>query len=449
MKINPAIFKAYDIRGIYPSELNEKLAYRLGQGYAKVIKPKGPVAVGMDVRIHSPFLKEALIKGLLDSGLEVIDIGLSSVEMLYFAVGHYGYGGGIEVTGSHNPRDYNGMKMVKKGVEPISSETGLLKIRDLILKGQEQNLCLGGKRKKRKILKDFASFCLKFIDPEKIKPFKLVYNPNFGFQGEVIKEVVKVGKLPIELIGLNDRPNGTFPKGRPDPFIPENRPEFIELVKSSKAEIGVAWDADGDRAFFCTKKGHFVEPYYMNALFIAYFLERHRKATIVYDPRYKWALVETVQRYGGQAVLERVGHSFIKARMRKERAIFCGESSGHTYFRDFWFADSGMIPLLIVLEIISFKGGLDSLLEPYFKKYFISGEINSYVDNSSKIIAKFENKYSSGKMDHLDGLSVEYPNWRFNLRPSNTEPLLRLNIEAKTKKLLEEKKKELTQLIKD
>lgn len=447
--MDSSIFKAYDIRGIYPTEINEGLIYKIGQAYVKVVKPQGKVAVGHDVRVHSKKLAEFLINGLTDAGVEVVDIGLISTEMLYFAVGNYDYAGGLQVTASHNPAEYNGLKVVREKAMPVSSDTGLYEMRDLVAQGQEKVVSeKKGQVEKKDVLADFVQFCLGFINTQNLKPLKLVYNPNFGFEGEVLKKVVEIGKLPLTLVGLNEKPDGTFPKGRPDPFRPENRPEFIEKVKTEKADLGVAWDADADRVFFCTDSDVFVEPYYMNALLIKIALEKDPGAKIVYDPRYTWALIDSARENGGEAVISKVGHSFIKEKMRAVDGVFCGESSGHLYFKKFWYADSGMIPLLMVLELISREGDLDTLLKPYFEKYFISGEINSEVKDVQAKLAELKEKYADGKIDELDGLSVEYDrDWRFNVRPSNTEPLLRLNLEAKSKELMEEKRDGILALI--
>lgn len=445
------IFKAYDIRGIYPEEINEDLIYKIGQAYVKVVQPKGKIAVGHDVRIHSEKLTKALINGLTDAGVDVINIGLTSTEMLYFAVGKFGLAGGLQVTASHNPAEYNGLKMVRRQARPVSSDTGLYKIRDLITEGKEKiESDKKGSIEHKDVLDNFAKFCLEFIDTSAIKPLKLVYNPNFGFAGEVLKKVVEIGSLPLTIIGMNDTPDGTFPKGRPDPFRPENRPEFVQKVKTENADLGVAWDADADRVFFCTKEDKFVEPYYMNALLIKIALQKNPGAKIVYDPRYTWALLDSACENGGEAVISRVGHSFIKEKMREADAVFCGESSGHIYFKKFWYADSGMIPLLLVLEMMSKEGNLDALLKPYFERYFISGEINSEVKNGQEIIQKLKEKYSDGEISEFDGLSVEYSrDWRFNIRTSNTEPLLRLNVEAKNEELMAQKRDELLNLIRD
>jgi len=449
MAIDPSIFRAYDIRGIYPQNLNEELAYRIAQSYVNYVQPKGKIAVGMDVRLSSPKLKEVVIKGLTDTGIDVLDVGLVSTEMIYFAVGNYKLAGGIQITGSHNPAEYNGIKMVREEVYPLFGEEGIQQIRDLILADKDKiQSDKKGQVEKKEILADFATFLSKFIDVKAIKPLKIVINPNFGYQGEVIKYVVKKGNLPITLIGLNDTPDGTFPKGRPDPFVLENRPEFLNLVKSEKADLGIAWDADGDRVFFATEKGDFIESYYMNALFIAEILGKNPGGKIIYDPRYTWALIETAKAYEGEAIIEKVGHSFIKARMKKEDALFCGESSGHTYFKDFWYADCGIIPALMVIEMLSKKGKkLSELMEPLFNKYFISGEINTTVSDAPIVLGKIKERYSNAQISEIDGVSIEYTDWRANIRPSNTEPLFRLNIEGKSQEIVDLKRKELVDFI--
>lgn len=449
MKINPGIFKAYDIRGVYPTDINDNLAYRIAQAYVQLVEPKGKIAVGFDVRNCSKKMSQKVIKGLTDAGVDVVEIGLSSTEEIYFAVGFYKLAGGIQLTASHNPKEYGGMKMVREEAIPLTGESGIYEIRDLIVSGKEKIKSVKkGQVEKKDVLNDYAKFSLGFIEAKKIKPLKLVFNPNFGFQGEVLKKVVEVGKLPLTLIGLNDQPDGTFPKGRPDPFRPENRPEFVELVESSSADLGVAWDADADRVFFCTRSGHFIEPYFMNALLIKTMLKKYPASKIVYDPRYTWALIDAAKENSGNPRISKVGHSYIKETMRKEDGVFCGESSGHTYFRDFWYADSGLIPLLLVLEMISKEGDLDRLLAPLFERYFISGESNYEVKDQKEMIQKLKEKYRDGKQSEFDGLSVEYPDWRFNVRPSNTEPLLRLNVEAKSQELMEEKKDEVAGIIK-
>lgn len=449
MKINPNIFKAYDIRGIYGQDFNTSSFYDIAQAYVKFFKPKGKVAVGMDVRLSSPVLKKAIIKGLTDAGCDVFDIGLASTEMYYFAVGYYKLAGGIQVTASHNPKEYNGLKLVKKAVEPIHKENGIEDLKAMVASGWTKiKAATPGKVEKKKVLDDFCCYALSYLDQAGLKPLKIVINPNFGYEGEVIKRFVKLHQLPWQLVGLNDTPDGTFPKGRPDPFVPENRPEFQALTKSTGADLGVAWDADADRVFFCDDKGNFIESYYTNHLLIKAILAGRKNEKIVYDPRYTWALIDAAKEMGAKALLERVGHSYIKERMRKDDAIFSGESSGHTYFRDFWYADTGLIPLLFIANLLAKENKkLSQLTGPIMKKYPISGEFNSTVADPDAKLKEVERLYKGGKKNKLDGLSIEFADWRFNIRKSNTEPLLRLNVEAKTKTLVSQKTKELLKLI--
>jgi phosphomannomutase len=450
MKINPGIFKAYDIRGIVGKDFDKTHAYQIAQGYVKVIKPKGAVVVGMDVRLSSKEIHKATVKGLVDAGVDVLDIGLCSTEMYYFAVGNYKTAGGIQVTASHNPKEYNGYKMVKKDVEPIHKDNGIFAIRDVVVADPKPLLAAKkGSITKKNVLDDFCAFSINWLDRENLKPMTIVINPNFGFEGEVVKRFVSTYKLPWKLIGLNDIPDGSFPKGRPDPFVPENRPEFEALTKKSQADLGVAWDADADRVFFCSDKGEFIESYYTNHLLIKSLLEGRKNEKVVYDPRYTWALIDATKEMKGKALLEHVGHSYIKERMRKDNAIFSGESSGHTYFRDFWYADTGLLPLLVLINLLNKTGKkLSQLIAPIMKKYPMSGEINSVVESTEATTAKIEKLYKKGgKVSKFDGLSIEFNDWRFNLRPSNTEPLLRLNVEARTKALVRQKTKELLKAI--
>lgn len=448
MGFDPAIFKAYDIRGVFPTQLDEETAYKIAQGYARVFKPAKPVVVGRDVRNSAPVIQAKVIKGLSDAGVDVVDIGLVSTEEYYFAVGRYGYGGGIQVTASHNPKEYIGMKMVLADVVPVSGENGIYEIRNFVQDGEKNITDKKGTVSRKDVLDDFCKFALDWLDRENFKPMKLVYNPNFGFEGKVLNRLVEIGKLPFELIPLNAEPNGDFPKGRPDPFIPENRPEFVELVKKSRADMGVAWDADADRVFFCTGDGTFIDSYYINALLIKLNLKKYPGGKIIYDPRYTWALIDATNEAGGIPILERVGHSYIKAGMRKENAIFSGESSGHTFYRDFWFADSGILPLFQVINLINGEGKtLDKMVKSLMEKYFISGEINSEVEDKEKIFKQVSQKYSDAKQSDFDGLSIEYDDWRANIRASNTEPVFRLNLEAKSRMLMEEKRDELLSII--
>ncbi len=448
MIIDSSVFKAYDIRGIYPTNITPELAYKLGQAYATYIKPQGEIVVGNDVRLHSEELKNKLTEGLIDSGINVVDIGLVSTDMLYFAVGKFGYAGGIQSSASHNPPEFHGFKMVREKVIPTSFEEGISQMRDLIEKDDFQLASQKGSVRKLNIEDDYVSYILSWIDTSKIKKLKVVINANFGYAGVVFKKIVETGNLPIEVIGLNDTPDGTFPKGRPDPFVPENRAEFSGLVKSSGADLGIAWDADADRVFFCADGGEFLEPYFLNTILIKQMLKKFPGEKIIYDPRYTWALIDTIKENGGTPVICRVGHSYIKAKMREENALYATESSGHTYFRDFWYADNGMIPAMQVLEFLSENNAnLSQAIAPVVNKYFISGEINTEVIDKEGKMKEIAEKYKDGKLDTLDGISIEYSDYRFNVRPSNTESLLRLNVEAKSKELTEQKRDEILAII--
>ncbi|QQS38462.1 phosphomannomutase/phosphoglucomutase [Candidatus Woesebacteria bacterium] len=447
MKIDASIFKAYDIRGIYPDQLNEDLFYGLGHAYVSVVNPQGEVMVGHDVRVYSEPLKKSLIEGLTDAGVNVVDVGLISTDMYYFGVGNFDFAGGIQVTASHNPPEWHGAKMVREKVIPLTLETGVSQIRDFIEKGVFEKKQKGSVRK-IDIVDDYCKFVLNWVDIKKIKPMKIVYNPNFGFAGKVFERLIELGNLPLTIIPLNAEPDGTFPKGRPDPFMPENRVEFIELVKSEDADLGITWDADADRVFFCADGGVFLEPYYMNAILIEAILKKHPSEKIIYDPRYTWALIDSIKTNGGTPVLERVGHSYIKQRMRKEDAYFGGESSGHEYYRDFWYADSGMLPVVQVLEYVSeHSKKLSEIARVWINKYVISGEINTKVTDVDMVMELIKAKYGDGKQEFVDGISVEYGDYRFNVRSSNTEPLLRLNLEARTKDVMEKKRDEVLSLI--
>jgi phosphomannomutase len=449
MNIDPSIFKAYDIRGIYPTQVNPDLAYQLGVAYAAVVKPQGEVLVGHDVRIHSEELKLKVIEGLVDSGINVVDVGWMSTDMLYFGVGNYKTAGGIQVTASHNPPEYHGFKMVRENVVPMTLESGIGQIRDYIVSGQGvKSDKKGTVRKIDTILDDYSKYILTWIDATKIKPMKVVINPNFGFAGIVFKRIVEIGNLPIDIIPLNDKPDGTFPKGRPDPFIPENRVEFSELVKSSGADLGITWDADADRVFFCADGGLFVVPYYLNTVLIKTMLAKYPGQKIIYDPRYTWGLIDTIKEDGGIPIICRVGHSYIKEMMRSENAVFAGESSGHTYYRDYWYSDCGMIPPMQILEYLSIHNQkLSELIYPVMQKYFIGDEINSTVTNPKEKMDLIAQKYNDGQQSTLDGIAIEYPDYRFVVRPSNTEALLRLTVEAKSKELLDQKTAEVLALI--
>ncbi len=448
MTTDPSIFKAYDIRGIYPETLNEDIAYKIGQGFVNYAKPQGEVMVGKDVRLHSGDLKDAMVKGITDAGVNVVDVGFMSTDMLYFGVGNYKFDGGLQSTASHNPPEWHGFKMVSKGPTPTTMEHGIGQVRDHVLSGSKIEYPKKGAIRTTDIWEDYCKYILSWIDASKVKPMKVVLNPNFGLGGKIFEKIVQMGSLPLELIKINFEPDGTFPKGRPDPFIPENRIEFSNLVKSSGADLGITWDADSDRVFFCADGGLFVEPYYLNTILIKQMLIKHPGEKMVYDPRYSWALIEAIKENGGTPVISRVGHSYIKEILKNENALFGAESSGHTYYRDYWNSDCGMIPPMQILEFLSVTGSkLSEVIAPIMNKYFISGEINSDVADKEGKMNEIAEKYNDAEISKLDGVAVEYSDWRFCVRPSNTESLLRLTLEAKSKKLMEEKRDEVLNII--
>lgn len=448
MTVDPEIFKAYDVRGIYPDSLNEDIAYKIGQGYVNYAKPEGEVMVGRDVRLYSEVLKDNLVKGMLDAGCSVVDVGLMSTDMLYFGVGKFGFSGGVQSTASHNPPEWHGFKMVDKGPTPTTLEHGIGQVRDFVISGKSLNSENKGKLRSLEILDDYCKYIVGWIDTSKIKPMKVVVNPNFGYGGKIFEKIIATGNLPIELIKLNFEPDGHFPKGRPDPFIPENRVEFSELVKESGADFGITWDADSDRVFFCADGGVFVEPYYLNTILIKQMLKKFPGEKIIYDPRYSWALIEAIKENGGTPVISRVGHSYIKEKLREVNALYATESSGHTYYRDYWYSDCGMIPPMQVLEFLSESNiKLSGAVKPVMDKYFISGEINSDVKDKEAKMNEIAKKYSDANISKLDGVAVEYSDWRFCVRPSNTEPLLRLTLEAKSDELMKVKRDEVLAII--
>lgn len=444
-KINS--FKAYDIRGKVPSELNAELAYKVGKSVAKYLNAKS-VVIGRDVRKSSPELSKALANGLTDAGCDVIDLGLCGTEMIYFATPYLNADGGVMITASHNPPEYNGLKFVKRGSVPMGYDSGLKEIEKMILNNQlGENSIQKGKVVQKNIMNEFIESLKKFYNPEKIKPYKVVVNAGNGCVGPALDELEK--NLPIKMIKVFHEPDSNFPNGVPNPLLPENRHSTIEAMKKDNADLGVAWDGDYDRCFFFDEKGNFIEGYYIVGLLAKSILKLNPNEKIVHDPRLTWNTIEVVKKSGGEAVVSKSGHAYIKQKMREVNAIYGGEMSAHHYFRDNFYSDSGLIPFLLILQLISEENKpFSSLVEEMVNSYPCSGEINSTIENPKEKLEQIKAKYSDGIIDELDGVSIEYPNWRFNVRLSNTEPLIRLNVESRgDKNLMEEKTKELLNFI--
>ena len=442
-------FKAYDIRGKVPSELNTDLSYKIGRAYSKLIGAD-KIVLGFDVRKSSKEISEALILGLTESGIDVIDIGLCGTEMIYFSTPHFDADGGIMITASHNPPEYNGMKFVKRGSVPVGYDSGLNEVEKMIVNNQLGGVSkTKGTVKKENVMSSFIENLSRFYDPDKIDSFKVVVNSGNGCAGLAIDALEP--KLPVKMIKVFNNPDGNFPNGVPNPMLENNRKPTIEAIKKENADLGVAWDGDYDRCFFFDEKGNFIEGYYIVGLLAKSILKKNPGEKIVHDPRLVWNTVEIVEKNGGEAVVSKSGHAFIKQKMREVNAIYGGEMSAHHYFRDNAYSDSGMIPFLLILQLMSEeKKTLSQLVDEMIAAYPCSGEINSTIDSPAGKIKEIEKKYSDGKVDHLDGISVEYPNWRFNLRPSNTEPIIRLNVESRDdEKLMKEKTGELLKIIRD
>jgi phosphomannomutase/phosphomannomutase/phosphoglucomutase len=437
-------FKAYDVRGRLPDQLNEDVAYRIGRAYADVVRPQRTV-VGRDIRLSSEDMADALSRGLVDGGSDVLDIGLCGTEEVYFATPYLEAGGGIMVTASHNPPDYNGMKFVREGSRPISGDSGLQQIRTVAESGSFQALGCAGKITRVETAEAYTAHLLGYVDAEKLKPLKIVVNAGNGGAGLAIDRLEP--HLPFEFIKVHHEPDGTFPHGVPNPLLPENRAATSDAVRAHDADFGIAWDGDFDRCFLFDEKGHFIEGYYIVGLLAEAFLGKHPGARIVHDPRLTWNTVDIVTSLGGVPVMSKTGHAFIKERMRLEDAVYGGEMSAHHYFRDFAYCDSGMIPWLLVAELICRSGRpLSDMLAERMAAFPASGEINRRLDNAAETLARIEAEYApqAVAVDHTDGLSMEFADWRFNLRSSNTEPLVRLNVESRGDKgLMESKTAEL------
>ncbi|MBI4263091.1 MAG: phosphomannomutase/phosphoglucomutase [Acidobacteria bacterium] len=449
MAINPEIFKAYDIRGLYPREIDEHAARLIGRGFAAYLGA-GPVAVSRDMRISSPALAAAFIEGVRAQGLDVVDCGMLGTDMMYFAVASSGFAGGAQITASHNPGEYNGIKMVRRDALPLSGDAGIGDIREMIARDSlPPPAAQPGALTERDVLPAYVDTVMSFIDPSVVEPFTVVLDAGSGMAGLVAPALFD--RLPCRTTKLCFAIDGTFPTHEANPLIEENRRDITAEVLRQGADAGIAWDGDADRCFFIDGSGEFVPGDFVTALLAEAFLLTHPGATIVYDLRASHAVKDTVARYGGRALMNRVGHAFIKRRMREEDAIFGGEVTGHYYFRDFYYADNGFIPALLMLELMSKKRcSLRELLRPYRERYFISGEINTRLRSMEDVprrLAAIEQRYRDGTVATLDGVSVDYADWHFNVRPSNTEPLLRLNLEAAAPEMMERKRDEVLALI--
>jgi phosphomannomutase len=443
--LDPKVFKAYDVRGLYPVELDEEGAYAIGRAYVEQFKPKR-IAVGRDMRIHAPAMQRATIEGAADGGADVVDVGTVGTEMVYFAVDALGLDGGIMVTASHNPKEYTGMKIVRRGALPVGGESGLFDVRDRALKG------FGDVRRRGKIepvdiWPGFVERVLSFVDISAIKPLRVVIDAANGMAGAMLPPILE--RLPIDAVRCFFEPDGTFPNHEPNPLLPENREFIIRKTMQETADLGVAYDGDADRCFFVDDTGDFVPGDFITALLAESILDKVPGGKVIYDLRASWAVPETIERAGGVPLINRVGHAYIKHRMRQDDAVFGGEVSAHYYFRDFSQADSGTVPFLLMLELISKKGQkLSEILEPYRSRYFITGELNTPVADVARALRDLEERFGpEGNVSHLDGVSVESGDWHFNVRPSNTEPLLRLNLEARSQELMERKRDEVLGII--
>ena len=447
-------FKAYDIRGRLGTELNEDIAYRIGRAYAQFLNAKR-VVIGGDIRLSSEPLKQALARGLLDSGTDVLDLGMTGTEEIYFASFHLDVDGGIEVTASHNPIDFNGMKLVGRGARPISGDTGLKEIQRL---AEENNFSVPrkiGRLKQYSTQNSYVNHILSYIDLTNIKPLRLVVNAGNGAAGHIldaIEDKLHQAKVPIEFIKIHHTPDGTFPNGIPNPLLPENRGVTAQAVREYKADFGIAWDGDFDRCFLFDENGEFIEGYYIVGLLAEAFLAKNPGEKIIHDPRLTWNTIEIVKMAGGIPIQSKTGHAFIKERMRSENAIYGGEMSAHHYFRDFAYCDSGMLPWILITELLSIKGKkLSELLGERIKAFPCSGEINTTVKDGAATLIRIKEYFSklNPSIDYTDGVSLDFGSWRTNLRISNTEPLLRLNIETKANpELLRKKVLEISSILK-
>ncbi|GIW06039.1 MAG: phosphomannomutase [Dehalococcoidia bacterium] len=444
MDVDPTIFKAYDIRGIYPTQLNEAIARAIGRAFVTLLQAE-TVIVGRDMRTSGPALFAAVTEGIRTQGADVIDVGMVSTDQYYFACSKFGHPG-MMVTASHNPKAYNGFKMVKQMPYLLSGDEGIQDLRRLVEREEFPKPLRAGVQRSVDLMDEFVAALLRLIDVSAIKPLKVVADTANGMVGPALIKLY--GALPVTLIPMYFEPDGTLPNHGLDPLQPENRAELEARVPQEKADVGFAFDGDGDRFFVIDDRGKFVPGDFITALLAQYLLRKHPGGRVVYDVRSSWAVPNLIREAGGVPLVERVGHAFIKRRMAQENAIFAGEVSGHYYFRDFNFADSGMIPSLLVLELLSTSGKrLSELLAPLENTYFVSGEINSTVPDAASKMEAIAKRYADGRIERIDGISVSYDDWHFNVRASNTEPLLRLNLEALSREKMEAKRDELLAFI--
>ncbi len=448
--INFDSFRAYDIRGVYPTDLDEEAFYRIAQAYTHLFHPRTMV-VGRDARESGPALQKALTDGFVDAGVNVVDIGGITTDMIYYAVGaDEDYSGGVVVSASHNPKQYNGAKMVREKAAAISSDTGLFQIRDIIKAGKDKDVTseTKGTVTQKNVLKDYVKHVLSFVDRDLIKPFHILANANFGYVGAGVQLIAD--ELGLKLTKLNWEPDGTFPKGTPDPMQPANRAESEEMMRKGDFHFAAIWDADADRCMFLDEKGEFISGAYVTALLADVLLTKAGGDNkIIFDPRVIWPTIKVCKQHGAEPLISKSGHAFIKDRMRKENAIFAGEMSAHYYFRENFYADNGVIPFLLVLEQLSRTGkSFSETMRPYMEGHYMSGELNYHVKDAQQTIAAVKERFKDrGEEDLTDGYSLTGHDWRFNIRPSNTEPLLRLNIEARKPGLVEKIRDEIEPII--
>jgi phosphomannomutase len=445
--LDPKVFKAYDVRGIHPAELDEDGAYRIGRAYVEHFEP-ATIAVGRDMRLSSPAMAAAVVEGAADGGADVLDLGLVGTEMLYYAVGEQGLDGGIVVTASHNPKQYTGMKIVRRGALPVGGDSGLEDVRRVAEAGFGET-SRRGEIRPEDVWAGFVEKVLSFVEQDAIRPLRVVVDAANGMAGTMLPPVLE--RLPqLDVVRCYFEPDGSFPNHEPNPLLPENREFIVERTRTAGADLGVAYDGDADRCFFVDDTGEFVPGDFVTALLARAMLEKEPAAKVIYDVRASWAVPRAIAEAGGVALVNRVGHAFIKERMREVDALFAGEVSAHYYFRDFSQADTGVVPFLVMLELLSrAQQPLSALLEPFRSRYFLTGEINTPVADVALKLRELEDRYAAegGRISHLDGVSVDFDDWHFNVRPSNTEPLLRLNLEALDEWTMERRRDEVLELI--